>query len=259
MSARLQANAVGFSYRTTSPDVLKNVNAELHAGELLCILGPNGCGKTTLLKLLLGELDPDSGTIELDGAPLNKIPLADRAKQIAYVPQGAPQGLARSVFDVVLTGRLPYTGMMGLTSSEDIDIASAALEQVGLTELSWRNFDTLSGGEAQRVMIARALAQQPSILLLDEPTASLDIRHQYQIFSLLRELCETQNIAIAAVAHDIHLAARFAHRASLMANSAVHIAGPASEVLTPKTLYAVYGITAEALDAPAPTFHITGW
>ena len=259
MSAHLQASKVTFAYRASGEPILREVDTDIVAGELLCILGPNGCGKTTLLKLLLGELEPADGEILLDGKPLNTIPLRDRAKQIAYVPQGAPAGLARSVFDVVLTGRLPYTGLFGLMSSADIDLATAALEQVGLAELSWRNFDTLSGGEAQRVMIARALAQQPDILLLDEPTASLDIRHQYQIFDLLRTLCENQTLAVAAVAHDIQLAARFAHRACLMTRSTVHAAGPASEVLTPESLQAVYNITAQPLDAPTPTFHITGW
>ncbi|MBT3278012.1 MAG: ABC transporter ATP-binding protein [Phycisphaerales bacterium] len=259
MTAPLQTRDLHFTYPSAAAPTLASIHLALHPGELLCVLGPNGCGKTTLLKLFLGELSPASGTVLLDGEPLAQTPLADRAKQIAYVPQTPPASLDRSVFDVVLTGRLPYTGMMGLTSAADIDIATAALEQVHMSEMSWRNFDTLSGGEAQRVMIARALAQQPRILLLDEPTASLDIRHQYQIFDLLRTLCETQDLAIAAVAHDIHLAARFAHRACLLAHSAIDTDGPPSEVLTPETLHRVYGVSAKVLPAPTPTFHITGW
>lgn len=248
-SAILVARGLAFGYDPAVP-VLRGVDLSAWSGKLLCMLGPNGSGKTTALRCLLGQLTPDSGTIHLADQPLADYGARGLAKMMAYVPQFPTSAFAFTARQLVMMGRLPHTGALGVTGEEDDKVADLAMEMTESLVFSSRTLDELSGGEAQRVMIARALAQQPSVLLLDEPTSHLDIRHQITIYRMMVRLARDWGIAVVCVSHDVNLAGRFADELLLMKDGQVLAQGVPRDVIRADVLSQAYDVQVELIDSP---------
>jgi iron complex transport system ATP-binding protein len=230
--------------------VLKGVVLEVDRGDLVGILGPNGSGKTTLLKLLGGVLRPASGSVTLDGRPLAGWSRREIARRVAFVPQETSAPFDFTVLDIVLMGRFPHLGAFALEGPEDLAIARHALEATGTSAFEDRAFSTLSGGEKQRVVIASALAQSPELLLLDEPTASLDIGHQIEVRTLLRRLNADNGVTMVLSTHDLNLAAGLCRRLVLLNDGQVLATGRTEEVLTPDAVRELYHVDAEVVWHP---------
>ena len=223
-------------------EVLKGISFNLAPGQLTSIIGPNGSGKSTLLKCINKILKPGHGHISLLGRRLDEIRLRDLAKYIGYVPQFETGAFPFTVFETVLMGRRPHIGWN--VSKNDLKAVDDTLSHLKLDDLKHCLLDELSGGERQRVLIARALAKQPTIMLLDEPTSNLDPRHQLQLFELIMELTRKKGILMVCAIHDLHLAARYSDNIIMLRNGKVFAQGPPSAVLTPVNLEAVYQIEA---------------
>jgi len=247
----LTAEDLHFAYRPDRP-VLCGADLRARQGELLCILGPNGGGKTTLLKCLLGRLRPSAGEITLAEKPLRRYGTLELARMVSYVPQVAQTAFPFTVAQIVMMGRTPHMGRLGIPSPQDRRVAAAAMEMTGVTDFADRDLDTLSGGEQQTVMITRALAQQPQVMLLDEPTCHLDIKHQLDIHGLMGKLAHEWGMAVICVSHDVNLAARFADRLMLLSAGAAAAAGTAADVIDAATLEAVYHTPMRLVDAGTP-------
>jgi iron complex transport system ATP-binding protein len=238
---RFEMQDVSFSYK--SKPVLKNISFRVDERELLGIVGPNGSGKTTLLKCINSIVVPE-GQVFLNDVDVKKMGQKEIAKVFSYVPQAIyHNSFPATVFDVVLLGRRPYLGWS--VSPKDIKIVSEILSTLKLDELAMRNFNELSGGERQKVLIARALAQEPKILLLDEPTSNLDLKHQLEIMELLRRLAREKKLIVILVSHDLNLAARYCDRVVLLNSGRIYAVGKPDEVLTRENIRRIYGIEVE--------------
>jgi len=237
MAALLQLR--GVSCRYGEREVLHAVDFEAEPGTLTAILGPNGAGKSTLLKAA-GGLISFSGEALLDGRPMAELPRREVARQVALVAQDPPADVPFTVLELVLMGRSPRLGRLALESEHDRALAQQAMVDAGVASLAERPIDQLSGGERRRVFLARALAQEPRLLLLDEPTAFLDLGHQAQVLEHARALAG-RGLCVVAVLHDPNLAAAWADRVVLMRDGRVVAAGPSSEVLRAPALQALYG------------------
>lgn len=235
----LDAADVGVRYGARV--ALDGVSARVSPGDMLGVIGPNGSGKSTLIRVLAGVRTPSSGTVRLDGVDLHAIPRRARARRIALVPQETQISFPIRVRDLVLLGRAPHTGRFGLERADDLRAAHEAMARAEVLELADRSVDELSGGERQRVVLARALAQDAGILLLDEPTSFLDLKHAVVLLDLVRELCRTRGLAVAVVLHDLNLAAMYCDRLLLLDRGHVHAAGTPDQVLTYQDLCTVYG------------------
>jgi iron complex transport system ATP-binding protein len=240
--ARLTGRARG---ATSVPLVLEGVSAEIRRGEILGILGPNGSGKTTLLRLLSGTRRSSSGEVLLDGRPLQELSRTAIARRIAVVPQETQLAFDYTVMEMVLMGRHPHLGLFELEGPADLAVARDALAATGTAHLDARLFNTLSGGEKQRVVIASALAQAADILLLDEPTASLDLGYQLEIAALLTRLNAERGVSIAVSTHDLNLAASLCDQVVLLREGRVLASGRTMDVLTPKSIQALFGVRAD--------------
>lgn len=252
--AILAARDIHFAYRADTP-VLRGVDLTLAAGCVTTIIGANGSGKTTLLRCLLGQLKPSRGQILLDGRSLHEFRPKQLARRLAYVPQQPLSTFGFSVEEIVMMGRYAYGGALAIPSKDDLAIACHAMEVTDVYDLRGRRLGELSGGEAQRVMIARATAQEPSVMLLDEPTSHLDIRHQLHIHGLLSRLADDTRMAIVCVSHDVNLAARVAGQMVAMGEGRVIAHGPPRDIIRADVLRKTYGvlvdlISASGLDAP---------
>jgi iron complex transport system ATP-binding protein len=241
--AVLRFDNVTFAYRQTA--IFSGFAFSMNAGEMTAVLGPNGSGKTTLVRLAAGSLAPSAGVVLLSGRDLGGIPAAERARIVAVVPQETRLAFDFTVREVVSMGRAPHLGLLGLETGRDREIVDEAMMHTDVADLASRRFLTLSGGERQRVIIARTLAQQPSVLLLDEPTAFLDLRHRLAAYALLTELNRERGLTVVVVSHDINLAARHCSRLVLLDRGRIHADGPPGEVLTPEHVAEVYGVEAE--------------
>lgn len=240
----ISARNVSFAYDTSL--VLDEVDAHVDDGDVLGLIGPNGSGKTTLLRILYGALEPRTGVVEIDDHRVDRLRPLELARRVAVVAQeGAPE-LPMTVADMVLLGRAPRRSMLQSYTKDDHRHAAAALHRVGARDLAGRSFNTLSGGEKQRVLIARALAQEADHLLLDEPTNHLDIRYQHEILALVRDL----GITTIVVLHDLNLAARYCDRLVLLGGSRVASTGSPDDVLRPDVIEPVYGVRVRRLDEP---------
>ena len=242
MSARLEL--IGVAARLGPRAVLAGVDLAVAAGEVVGVLGRNGAGKTTLLRVACGALAPDAGRVLLDGRPLASLERRERARSVALVPQDTQVPFPFSVAELVLMGRTPHLGWLGFEGAHDLDVARAALDRMGIGALADRSVLTLSGGERQLAMVARALAQQPRVLLLDEPTALPDLRHRLEVLTVVRELAAAGGSALV-VSHDLGVAARFCDRLVLLGGGAILASGPPRDVLTPARLRAAFGIEAD--------------
>ncbi|MCL2701553.1 MAG: ABC transporter ATP-binding protein [Phycisphaerae bacterium] len=243
----LEACGLAFSYRPDRP-VLRGVSFTASAGRLLCVLGPNGSGKTTLLRCLLGQFKPTGGQLKLDGRDVGKFSARGLAQLLAYVPQFPQSAFAFTVQELVLMGRFAHTGVMGLTTEQDLAVAKLAMQMTHCLDLADRTLEELSGGEAQCVMIARALAQQPSLMLLDEPTSHLDLRNQLLIYQMMTRLAHDWNMAVLCVAHDINVAAQHADELLLMRQGEIIAQGPPADVMRQDILETLYGVAVELID-----------
>ncbi len=221
--------------------VLENVTFSVRGGEFLIVIGPNGSGKSTLVKAVSGTVKATTGDVSVRGRLLDGYSRKALARCMALVPQVQPAGIPFSVAEVVLMGRSPHLGFFGTENAEDLSIAEQAMSFTGVLELGRRKFDQLSTGERQRVLIARAVCQQPRIILLDEPTASLDLAHQVHIMELMEKLRNRDGTTVIMVSHDLNLAAMYADRLILLKEGKVVSAGSPREVLTGETLERTYG------------------
>jgi iron complex transport system ATP-binding protein len=245
----LEARDVSFAYQRP---VVSDVSLALTAGTLTGIVGPNGSGKTTVLRLLAGILKPASGRIFLDGAiPIDRLPRREIARRIAMVPQSAGNGAQLTVMEFALQGRAPHLGRFGFESARDEEITMEALEMSSLAHYRDRRISELSGGEKQRLLLARALAQQSQVLLLDELTANLDINYQVELMRLVRRLTGERRIATLVVSHEIHLLARFSDRIALMADGRIQGQGEAAEVITRENLSRLFHLDFTVRSTPA--------
>jgi iron complex transport system ATP-binding protein len=240
----LRAVDLSFSYDPTGPRVVDRVSLSVQKGDSIAILGPNGSGKTTLLKLLGGALQPSAGSIRLDGRSLRDWSRREIARRIAYVPQETTTPFDFSVLDIVLMGRFPHLGPFTLEGPEDLAIARAALRATETESFETRSFSTLSGGEKQRVVIASALAQSPELLLLDEPTASLDVGHQLDVRALLEGLTKRATTMVLST-HDLNFAAALCQQLVLLRGGRIVAAGSTADVLTAANIRSLYDVDAD--------------
>jgi iron complex transport system ATP-binding protein len=241
----LWADNVSFRYAPGAPLVVDGVTVRLADGALAGILGPNGSGKTTLLRLLSGTRRPSSGRVLLGERALDQLSRRDAARQIAVVPQETELAFEYRAIEIVLMGRHPHLGVFAVEGPDDIRIAQDALAATGTSHLAERPFHELSGGEKQRVVIAAALAQSAKLLLLDEPTASLDLGYQLEISSLLSRLNQEHGVTMAISTHDLNLAASICRELVMMRDGRVLAAGPTVDVLTPENIMALYDVEAD--------------
>jgi iron complex transport system ATP-binding protein len=236
----LALRASGLSAGYADRQVLRQVSIDAGFGELVAIVGPNGAGKSTLLKLLARTIAPWDGSIELLGKPITDYDRRELARTIAVVGQENAIAFQFTVLEAVLMGRAPHLAPFSFESPRDLAVARAALEQLGLTPLAGRYVQELSGGERKRVVLARALAQEPKVALLDEPTAFLDLKHIAEIFGILRELRATRRLTVIATLHDLNAAALYADRVLLLKDGEAVASGAPEQVLTAANLRAVY-------------------
>jgi cobalamin transport system ATP-binding protein len=228
-------------FRYSDQWVLEDFSLEVREGEILGIIGPNGSGKTSLLKLMAGLLRPQTGRITLGDQDLAQLSPRELAHRTAVVPQENHVLFPFTVAEVVLMGRFVHQNGWGWESAEDLRVAQAVIRLMDLESVAQRTFQELSGGERQRTIIARALAQQAPILLLDEPTAYLDIKHQLEIYATLRRLNQDKGVTIVVVSHDLNLASQYCHRLLLLHEGRAFRTGSPAEVLTVEHLRIVYG------------------
>ncbi len=236
----LKVQNLQFAYRDTT--VLKNINLLISAGEFVGIIGPNGAGKSTLLKLITGIISSPHNSIYFNEKYIENYSRKELAQMIAYVPQETEFSFSFRAKEIVKMGRFPYSKGVAYYSAEDETIVQEAMEKLEVVEFAERNFNELSGGEKQRVVIASAMAQQPSVLLLDEPTSFLDLHHQIGIYNILKSLQTEKQLTTIVVTHDINLAAQFCNRIVLLNNGEIIKDGKPEEVLKFKLLEETFGV-----------------
>lgn len=245
----LAMERLAFAYGRTP--ILAGLDLSITAGTITGILGPNGSGKTTLVRLASAALRPSQGRIALFGSDLAQLPTRERARRVAVVPQETHPVFEFTVEEIVRMGRAPHLGLLGLERPADRKIAREAMERCEVAPLAARSFRALSGGERQRVMLARALAQEARLLLLDEPTAFLDLKHRLSVYALLGRLHRDNGLTVVVVSHDINLAARHCDRLVLLRCGAIAADGTPAEVLRPDFLRSVYEVDVEVRTDPS--------
>lgn len=241
---KLKVKGLEFGY--TSMPVLADVCLELAQSEMLGIVGPNGAGKSTLIRCINRILNPQRGRILLDENDIKKMDRIGLARKMGYIPQTASQIFPTTVFDAILMGRRPHIGWR--SSEEDNEKVLDVLELLDIEDLAMRDIKELSGGQQQRVFIARALAQEPEVLLLDEPTSNLDIRHQLEVMEIIKDLVVKEGISAIMAIHDLNLASKYTDRVIIMKEGKIFDAGSPSNVLTPENIRSVYSVEAEVIN-----------
>ena len=222
--------------------ILRGVSFRVQPGEMLGVIGLNGCGKTTLLRVISGVLPARRGEVIVDGRPTRIIPRSEMARLMAFVSQDVVVDFSFDVREIVMMGRTPYISRFGWETRRDLEITRRAMEFADVVDLADRAITDLSGGERQRAFIAMALAQEPRLLLLDEPTTHLDINHQLAIMNIIRDLNERHGVTVVMVSHDLNLAAEYCDRLLMLHKGVVAQHGPPEEVLTEERIMAVYGV-----------------
>ena len=229
---------------------LRNVTLDVKAGEMLALLGPNGSGKSSLIRALSGVTRASFGSLRISDRDLAGLTATERARLVAVVPQTAALPPAFTAWETVLLGRTPYLNFLGQVSARDEEIARCALAKVDALALAGRRVGELSGGEQQRVLLARALAQSTPVLLLDEPTTHLDLQHQVGLMELVHQLAREENLAVLVALHDLNLAARYADKVALIVEGEIKAWGTAEQVLRPEMISAVYQLPVQVLPHP---------
>lgn len=252
MPPAISLQQISFSYRTQA--VLQDITLEIPRQSFLALIGPNGSGKTTLLRVMSKALRPQQGAVLLDGRPLGSFSARDLAQKLAVISSEQHFEFPFSVADVVAMGRFPHLNRLEGMSDRDWQIVDDAMERTSVLDFRNRSISQLSSGEKQRVLIARAIAQQPSILMLDEPNAHLDINHQIAIFSLLRTLNRQQQITIIVVLHDLSAAAAFCETMVLLHRGQIVRTGTPAEVITEELIRQTYGAEVSVFPSPVGGF-----
>ncbi len=221
--------------------VVTDMTFQVMPGEMVGIVGPNGCGKSTIIKALSHVISPRSGKILLDGKDISRIPRRDLARLVGVVPQMSLLPSAFTAFEIVLMGRNPHLGLLQYEGPEELATAWQAMERTSTQHLAERRVSELSGGEIQGIVITRVLVQEAKAILLDEPTANLDIGRQVEILGLIKSMCRENNLTVLAALHDLNLAAQYCDRLLLINNGRIHAEGTPKEVITPRNIKEVYG------------------
>lgn len=235
---KINIQDISFSYNGSN--VLEDISMSVDNGEFVCILGPNGSGKSTLMKCINNILKVKTGSIYIDETEIKKLSQIEIAKDIGYVPQASNHKISSSVFDTVILGRRPYINWK--LSKKDRDIAMSVIQSMGIEDLAFRDFNKLSGGEQQKVIITRGLAQEPSVLLIDEPTNNLDLKHQMEVLSLIAAIKKEKNIAVLMAIHDLNHAARFADKVIMMKEGKICYAGKPEAILTVENIRDIFEV-----------------
>lgn len=247
MSALLELRGIAAGYRDRP--VLRDVSLALAPGEVVGLVGPNGAGKSTLLRVAAGAIAPSAGTVRLGGAEVGTLARRDIARLLAWLPQAQGTELAFTAREIVAMGRLPHLGPYAPAGERDRAAVDAAIEATHAQPLAERAFPALSEGERQRVLLARCLAQEPQVLLLDEPTASLDVRHAWALMRLVRDRAAA-GVAVLAAIHDLALAARACDRVIVLDGGAIRRDGPPEDALDPASIAATFGMRARVAREP---------
>lgn len=240
---RITMQGVEFGYFSTP--VLKDINLDLNGPQMISIIGPNGVGKSTLIHCINKLLSPNVGTVLVDDKDVTDITIKDMAKIVGYVPYSSSEAFPLSVVDTVMMGRHPHGSWKSL--DEDLDKVYEALDLLGIRNLAMRSFDELSAGQHQKVMLARGIVQNPEILLLDEPTANLDIRHQMEVSRLLHHLSRSRNMLVVMISHDLNAASKYSDNVIMLKDGAIYAVGTPEQVLTKDNIREVYGIESEVI------------
>ncbi len=244
---RIENLTVAYGQKTA----VKDITLEVNPGEILALIGPNGAGKTTLVRAVSGLISTQSGHITVDNQDITKIPSGERARILSVVPQARHMGGAFTVEQAVMMGRTAYMGWLGRESQEDREAVQLALEQTNLGEFTQRSIAKLSGGEQQRVLLARALAQSTPILLLDEPTNHLDLQHQTSLLSLVRQLTKEKQLTVMMALHDLNLVSFVADKVALIVDGQLQCVGSPSEVLSSENISRAYNIPVDIVSHPS--------
>ena len=242
---KIQSLSVSYGSR----QILHNISLNVQNGEVLALIGPNGAGKSTLIRAASGVI-PYAGHVRTNGDDFASLSTIQRARYIATVPQAVSMPPAYSVWETVLLGRTPYLGFLGQPSKQDEEIARESLQRVSALPFTDRRIGELSGGEQQRILLARALCQSTPILLLDEPTAHLDLQYQVSLLELIRELAHKDNLAVLIALHDLNLAAHYADRIALMVAGNIKAIGKPDEVLVPELIADAYCLPVQVVKHP---------
>lgn len=245
------------SVKYGSVQVLSGICFSLSKGEVLCIIGPNGSGKSTLIKTLAGILDPCEGDISLDGTDIAHISRNEIAKKIGYVPQDFQFLTSATVLEAVILGRRPHV-QWSLTQ-HDLDQVDAAMEMLSLSSMAEKMLTELSGGERQRVFIARAIAQEPDYFLFDEPTSALDIRHQIEVFSMIKAITGSGQRSVLVAVHDLNFAYHYADRVILLDKGKIVSMGTVDDVMTEENIISVYGVPMQFITTDAGRYVLPDW
>ncbi len=235
-----------FSYN--SCPILADICLDIRKGEVVSIVGPNGAGKSTLLKCMVRLLQPQSGTVHIDGKDIARKNSRELAKAMGYVPQNTRDAFSFTVLETVLMGRKPHIAWE--VTDEDFHVVTQVMKFMAIEHLAERPLDQLSGGQKQKVFVARALAQQPQIFLFDEPTSNLDVRHQLEVFATIKRLADTEGRTVIVVVHDLNLASRFSDTLVMLQQGVIYAVGNPDEVITEHNIRQVYNISASIIETP---------
>jgi len=252
MTAAITVSRLSHGYGSTP--VLADISFTVPRKSFFIIIGPNGSGKTTTMKLISGTEKRQYGQLEVLDRPMDRYTRKELARKVAYVPQLVLEDLPFTVMEVILMGRSPHLGLLGLDRKKDRDLARQAMVFTGVSHLARRRLDSISGGERQRVFIARAICQEPGLILLDEPTAALDLANQVRIMDLMEQLREEKGVTVVMVSHDINLAAMYGDHLLLLKEGRIVSEGSPENVLTYDTLETAYGCTLLVDESPLGAF-----
>jgi iron complex transport system ATP-binding protein len=238
----VQVDNLGFAYKTQ--EVFRNISFNVGKGQILSLVGPNGAGKTTLLKCISRLLEPETGGVKIMGRNVRAFSRVELARCIAYVPQASPPMFPMTVFDAVLLGRRPHLNLR--SRKRDIDMVSDIIERLELSDTAMRDLNRLSGGERQKAAIAKAIVQEPQVMLFDEPTTYLDLKYQLRIMEIIRNLVDEKQLCAVITTHDLNIALRFSDRLAILKDGVLAAEGEAG-VLTEEVILRVYGVEARLL------------
>lgn len=240
---KIEVQNICFSYN--SHKILKDVTLDVREGQVVSIVGPNGAGKSTLLKCIVRLLKPQKGIVYLNGMDITTKNSKDIARAMGYIPQNSKDIFSFTVLETVLMGRKPH--LKWDVTEEDLKVVAEVMKFMDIEGLAERPLNQLSGGQKQKVFVARALAQQPEIFLFDEPTSNLDIRHQLEVFTTIKRLAEKEGRIVIVVVHDLNLAARFSEKLVMLKNGSIYAMGKPNEVITEENIREVYNVSASII------------